>query len=216
MAYPPYIRAKARELRVGRRLTIDQIAERMAVSRSTVYYWVRDLPVSDAVRHSGPRQSARRRGNRAMQRKYRLLRDAAYQDGLESFDLLAADPTFRDFVALYIAEGYKRNRNTVAICNSDPAVMELSTRWLRRLTEKQLQFWVHYHADQNRGELQRFWGHVLAIDPSDIRMTRKSNSGQLTGRMWRSRHGILTARVFDTLLRARVAAWMDRMRESWR
>lgn len=45
MAHAAYIREKARSLRVERQLTIDQLAERLALSRSTVYYWVRDLPI---------------------------------------------------------------------------------------------------------------------------------------------------------------------------
>ncbi|TMK27343.1 MAG: hypothetical protein E6G62_00280 [Actinobacteria bacterium] len=135
---PAYIREKARWMRVERRLTIDQIAERLAVSRTTVYYWIRDLPAPVEVTHSGRRQAARRKATRAMQRTYRLRREAAYREGEERFDELARDPTFRDFVALYIAEGYKRSRHTASICNSDPAVMQLSTRWLRCLTHRPL------------------------------------------------------------------------------
>jgi hypothetical protein len=69
-----------------------------------------------------------------MQRKYRLLGEEAYQDGLERYDELVANPTLRDFICLYIAEGYKRHRNTVCICNSDPAVMRVAVRWIRSLT----------------------------------------------------------------------------------
>jgi excisionase family DNA binding protein len=32
-------------MRVERKLTIDELAERLALSRSTVYYWARDLPI---------------------------------------------------------------------------------------------------------------------------------------------------------------------------
>jgi hypothetical protein len=71
-----------------------------------------------------------------MQRKYRLLREAAYAQGLSEYERLARDPTFRDFVCLYIAEGYKRNRNVVDVCNSDPAVVQLLARWMRRLTTR--------------------------------------------------------------------------------
>jgi hypothetical protein len=35
------------------------------------------------------------------------------------------EPPFRDFARLYIAEGYKRNRNLVAIASSDAAVLEV-------------------------------------------------------------------------------------------
>jgi len=43
--YPPYLREKARSLRRERKLTIDQLAERLALPRTTIYYWVRDLPI---------------------------------------------------------------------------------------------------------------------------------------------------------------------------
>jgi transcriptional regulator with XRE-family HTH domain len=216
MAHAAYIREKAREMRTDRQLTLDQIAERLALPRTTIYYWIKDLPVPNAVTHSDKRQAARRRGNRAMQRKYKLLREAAYREGEESFDELARDPTFRDFVALYIAEGYKRDRNKVRICNSDPAVLELATRWIRRLTTKPAVFSIQYHADQDLDELCRFWSEALGVEAAKIRLQRKSNSNQLSGRMWRSRHGLLTLSLGDTLLRARLQAWMDQIRKSWR
>jgi hypothetical protein len=160
-------------------------------------------------------EAARRKGTRAMQRKYRLLREEAYREGLREYDELAVDPTFRDFVCLYIAEGYKRSRNTVAICNSDPAVMQITSRWIRRLTDRAPRFSIQYHADQDLCELRKFWGGRLGIDPSSIRMQRKSNSNQLTGRSWRSRHGVLSVWAGDTLFRARLQAWMDRIRSEW-
>jgi transcriptional regulator with XRE-family HTH domain len=215
VTHPAHLRDKARYLRTRRKLTLDQIAERLALPRTTIYYWIRDLPVPRTVTNSDRRQAARRRGNRGMQRKYRLLREAAYREGEESFDKLAADPTFRDFVALYIAEGGKRCRNEVVICNSDPAVIALATRWLRRLTDRPLRFSIQYHADQDLSELRAFWGHTLTIDGDEIAFQRKSNSNQLTGRNWRSRHGVLAVRIYDTALRARLEAWMSRLRGSW-
>jgi excisionase family DNA binding protein len=56
MAHPTYLREKARQLRKERRLTIDELAERFALSRSTIYYWVRDLPIPG----SGPGGDGRR------------------------------------------------------------------------------------------------------------------------------------------------------------
>ncbi len=50
MAHPAYIREKAKELRIKRKLTIDELAERLALPRTTIYYWVRDLPVPRKAR----------------------------------------------------------------------------------------------------------------------------------------------------------------------
>jgi excisionase family DNA binding protein len=202
-------------MRIERQLTIDELAERLALSRSTVYYWVRDLPIPGSGSGGGWPEGARRKGTPSMQRKYRLRREEAYRQGLREYQALAVDPTFRDFVCLYIAEGYKRRRHTVQICNSDPAVMRVSTGWIRRLTEKRLDFSIQYHADQDLAELCEFWGGVLGIDPDAIRMQRKSNSGELNRRTWRSRHGVIAVSVHDTLFRARLQAWMDRLRSEW-
>ena len=49
MTHPLDLRHKAREYRRERNLTIDEIADRLAVSRTTVYYWVKDMKEGDAT-----------------------------------------------------------------------------------------------------------------------------------------------------------------------
>ena len=63
MAYPAYVREKARKLRVEKRLSIDEIAERLALPKTTIYYWVRDLPLG-RERRANPGHG---KGNRSMQ-----------------------------------------------------------------------------------------------------------------------------------------------------
>jgi hypothetical protein len=209
MAHPAYLREKARELRVDRRLSIVEIAERLALPKTTVFYWLRDMPLQR------PRRENPQPGSRAMGTKFRLLRDEAYREGRKSFPALAQDPTFRDFVCMYIGEGCKRNRNRVSIGNSDPRVVLLATSWLRALSRKKLRFSIQYHEDQDLEELSAFWASTLGIEPSEVRLQRKSNSGRLGGRTWRSKYGVMTVTTCDTLLRARLQAWMDCLRETW-
>jgi hypothetical protein len=209
MAYPAYLRDRARDLRVTKKLGLDEIVERLALPKTTVYYWILDLPLGRPRRENG------HPGNVAMQAKYRRLREEAYAQGLAEYDELVLLPTFRDFVALYIAEGYKRDRNRVSIANSDERVIAVAVSWMRRLTSRPLTYSVQYHADQNLDEICAFWGEVLKIDRSAITLQRKSNSSQLKYRTWRSKHAVLTVRVSDTLFRARLQAWIDRIREDW-
>jgi hypothetical protein len=75
---------------------------------------------------------------------------------------------------------------------------------------------IQYRVDQDLDEIRSFWGDVVTVDRGVIRLQRKSNSLQLAGRTWRSPHGVLTLAVCDTLLHARVQAWMDRIRHEWR
>jgi transcriptional regulator with XRE-family HTH domain len=214
VAHPTYLREKARELRQQRGLTIDEIVDRLSLPRSTIYYWVRDLPIARKPATTWP-ESARRRGNLAMQRKYRLLREAAYEEGRASFHELCLEPDFRDFVCLYIAEGYKRDRNSVSLGNSDPAVVKLAHRWIKRFSRNPLGYSVQYHRDQSLSTLQLFWGRELGISPDAVRMQRKSNSSALRGRTWRCKYGVMEVRCGDTLFRARLEAWMDLVRASW-
>jgi AcrR family transcriptional regulator len=192
-------------------LSLDEIAARLALPKTTVYYWVRDLPLGRPRRGS----AGQRKGTRNMQRKYALRRAAAYLQGRIEFADLIEEPTFRDFLCLYLAEGSKRSRNTVAVCNSDDRIVVLCARWIRRFTPNSIRYSVQYHADQDLQEVCRFWAGRLGLSPEDIRLQRKSNSGRLGGRTWRSKHGVLTVSVGDTLLRARLEGWLHSLQDQW-
>jgi len=75
-----------------------------------------------------------------MQAKYRRLREAAYEEGRSTFVKLSQDPTFRDLVCLYIAEGYKRNRNRVSIARCAHGVVTLIAE--DTMFRARLQGWV--------------------------------------------------------------------------
>ena len=198
MAHPDYLKAKARKLRTEQGLTLDELVERLALPKTTIYYWVRDIPLPACTRQN----PGQRLGSDAMQRKYRLLREAAYAQGEREFDQLAA-------------EGYKRRRTTVSLGNSDPTVVVLAHHWISRFARNKLFYGLQYHADQDTGHLRQFWSRELHVLPERIYLQRKSNSGKLNGRTWRSRHGVMTVGSNDTLFRARLGAWMDCLRRQW-
>jgi hypothetical protein len=116
---------------------------------------------------------------------------------------------------MYIGEGYKRNRNCVALANSDPKVIALAARWITSYSRNPVGSSVQYHADQNLSELRTFWSALLGVGTDAIKLQRKSNSNGLAGRKWRSRYGVLTVRAADTMLRARLQGWIDCVQESW-
>jgi transcriptional regulator with XRE-family HTH domain len=217
MAHPAYLRDKARELRIKKKLSLLEIAERLALPKTTVFYWIRDLPNPEVKHRNTPaRARARAKGNCRMRvSNYKRLREEAYGRGWEEFPELSSEPTFRDFVCMYIGEGYKRDRNVVSLGNSDPRVVRLADSWIRRFSRNKVSYSLQYHADQDPDYLIRFWSFGLGVDPKLIAYQRKSNSGQLSGRTWRSTHGVLTVRACDTALRARLQAWMDRTQDRW-
>jgi len=127
MTHPPYLREKARELRVKNKMSLDEIAECLALGKTTVWYWIKDLPDPAIKLGDTPRRRrARAAAAQAISEKARAKRDLAYEQGRCEFAVLDAEPGFRDFVCLYIGEGYKRNRNRVALSNSNPRVVRLA------------------------------------------------------------------------------------------
>lgn len=150
-----------------------------------------------------------------MVRKYRLIREAAYANGRDEFTELAAEPGFRDFVTLYIAEGYKRNRNRVSVANSSPIVVKFCAWWIRRYSTKDLDCSIQFHADQRPRQLTAFWSTELDVPAEAIRLQRKSNSSRMAQRKWRCEHGVMSVGVNDTAFRARLQAWIDQIEEVW-
>lgn len=217
MAYPAYIREKARQLRSERRMPLTEISERLAIPKTTVWYWIKDIEVVEPghALQTPARQAARLRAARANGERAALLRRDAYARGQLEYPELIREPTFRDFVCMYIGEGYRRDRNRVALANSNPAVVRLADRWIRRLAVNRVTYEFQYHADQDPEYLTRFWAFGLGVDESLIRCQRKSNSGQLAGRTWRSEWGVLTVGTNDTQLRSRLEAWMHCVYDDW-
>lgn len=150
-----------------------------------------------------------------MQRMFKRLRDEAHELGHWEFPRLARDPEFRDFVGMYIAEGYKRNRNCVSLGNSEPAVIVTADRWIRAFTRNAVGYSIQHHADQNIQALAAFWAEQLRVSADQIRFQRKSNSGELAFRTWRCEYGVITIRTHDTLFRARLQGWIDRLQGLW-
>jgi transcriptional regulator with XRE-family HTH domain len=207
--YEEHLRTKAIELRQHYHLSLDEIVERLGLSRTTVYYWIKDIPLGRSKKPNHLRASEVNRENA------KKKRDDAYQQGLAEYPMLIQEPTFRDFVVLYMAEGYRRNRNTVSIANSNPRIIQLGYYWIAILSKNKLQFSVQIHTDNDEKEIKSFWATLLSISPASIRTLRKSNSGQLSGRQWRSIHGVFTVAVGDTYFRSRLQAWMDKIQEEW-
>ena len=227
----------ARLLRVEQRLTVDQLASRLALPRSTVYYWVRDLPLCVGEAREGiAAQRARgagsveavavelARGDRALVRaggaparkRSRPSSEAAYEDALRCFDDLAAEPTFRDFVCLYIVRGCARERAKVSLSDSDPAVIRLVNRWMLRLSDMSPLLSLRYEPGQNLTELRRFWGGIVGVEARAIRVHDAADRAGAHEPERRSRHGVLTVTVEDAQLRARLQAWIYKTRASWR
>src|SRR5437867_1810685 len=112
--------------------SLGDIAKTLCIPRTTVHYWVRDIPVN----HETPtaKQVERIEKMRARQRaataanvaKCAARRRGAYEAAYKNAPRLLEDLEIRDFVVLYLAEGYRKDKNSVALGNSNPRIIEFS------------------------------------------------------------------------------------------
>ena len=207
-----HLREKAVWFRTKHQMPLPEICERLNVSKTTAWHWIKDLPKIGVT--GGQRKSAVAAG-RVVKKNAKKKRDEAYAEGKACVEELMKDPKFRDFVVLYLAEGYKKCRNKVAICNSDPTVLVLSHAYMKTFARNKLFYTLQYHDDQDIEKLKDFWGKTMNVDPEIIRLTRKTNSGNMKGRNWNCKYGVLTVGSCDTYFRSKLEAWMDHLREQW-
>ena len=202
--------------------TLSQIAARLSVPKTTIHYWVRAIIVKSEI--PAARQFERIEKMRAQQRaataanvaKCAARRQQAYEAAIEKAQQLLADQHIRDFVVLYLAEGFRKDRNVVAISNSNPRIIEFSYNCMRELATN-LHFYLsfQYHADQDPEALKLFWSSLLQIRPEQIKPVPKTNSGHLKHRRFACEYGIFQVKVCDTRFRAELQALMDVLQEQW-
>jgi len=207
-----HLRSKAVELR-KRGYSLTAIQERLSVGKTTAYYWIKKVSCPETK--IGSQTNGQKIGTEAMQRKYASLRKQAYDSWGTRADELLSDIDNRDFALLYMTEGYRKTRNIVSICNSNPSIVSFSYRWLQRHTTKAPRFIVRLHPDSDAEEVTRYWGRTLKINPKNIHATRKSNSGRMAHRNWRSKYCVFTVAYADTYLRSKIQALMDHIQSKW-
>jgi len=156
---------------------------------------------------------ARSQGTAAMVLKYATIRKEAYDVGLMSYPKHIKNPFFRDFLLVYLCEGYKRSQNMVQVTNSDPTIISLCYPIVKERTKNKMSYFVHIHHDDNEQSVVKFWSELINIDASQIRVYRRPQ--KITNRKGKLPHGIFTFRVGDTSLRMMIEAWIVSLKKEW-
>jgi hypothetical protein len=157
-------REEARRLRAAGR-TLQQIAEELGVSKSSVSLWVRDVPFTPSKRRWGPH----RRPNPASVRKQVEIAECD-ELGRERIGSLSDDAFLAAGVALYAGEGAKRD-GEICFANTDATMVSFFCSWLRHffeIDESRLRVRVYLHEGLDLDAAQLHWSKVTGIPRSQF------------------------------------------------
>jgi transcriptional regulator with XRE-family HTH domain len=153
-------RARARELR-ARSWTLQEIADELGVSKSSVSIWVRDVDFVPRPRNrghpAGPRHPMRLKKEAELERC--RAEAASWTHELSDRELAMYA------LGLYAGEGSKSD-GSIIFANSDPTLMQIFTRWLRHefdLDESKLRVKLYLHADLDLERAVAFWSDALGV-----------------------------------------------------
>jgi hypothetical protein len=156
---------RARRLRAQSR-TLQEIATELGVSKSSVSVWVRDVEFVPRPRNRGHRSMKPHPLHVAKLAEIERCRI----EGAERIGQLSEREFLVLGLALYAGEGSK-TRNDVIFANSDPRMILMFTRWLRRffdVDESRLRVRLYLHEGLDLDEAVRFWSDLTQIPPSQF------------------------------------------------
>ena len=144
----------------------SMIKEELGISKSTLSGWLKDLPLSDK-RISELQSNSQIRIEKSRITKQKK-KDARRKDVYNKVAIDIENSKDPEFVAgfyLYWGEGTKTAEYSVALTNTDPAIIKCFILWLKKfeIPAKNLKIKLHLYTDQNEADLKKFWSKVTGI-----------------------------------------------------
>ena len=201
------LRERAIELRKKKRLSYGAIAKKLKVAKSTLSYWLSDLPLSHEeilkLRRSAWRrgEASRESYRNTMRHKRDLADEAIYKAQREKVLPLSERDLYFSGLMLYVGEGDKRNRHRIALANSDPFVVSFFTKWLQKflsISKKDIKFGLHLYANMNIAKERKFWQDTLGFERNSFYKDQIREVTTAFSYAEGSRHGTCTVYVIGS------------------
>lgn len=171
------LRQLAVNLRKKENLSYSQIRNELGIPKSTLSYWLRELPLSEAkiknLQRIGWKKSevSRERFRNTMRAK-RIKNDyETYQKYRKQFNNLSEETIFVAGLVLYLGEGDKKNYSRIAIANTDPQIINFFIQWLVRflnVDKNLIKVQLHLYEDMNIEKEVKFWQNILGMGISQF------------------------------------------------
>lgn len=157
---------QAREMRkMG--LPYSEIRLKLGVSKSTLSYWLRDMPLSrekiNELRATSPQRIERYRNTMAEKRNMRL--HAVRKKAIEDIGAFSERELFIAGLFLYWGEGGKTKRYSITLSNTDPSMIRFYIKWLENVgvPQHKIKIRLQLYSDMAISKEVNFWRRLTKL-----------------------------------------------------
>ena len=157
----------------------NEILKEVPVAKSSLSLWLKDLPLTESEK-----QVLKKRKNSNLSKgriravvsnkEHKVARERVYfKEATMEFKKYAKDPLFHTGIALYWAEGAKRN-SMFHFMNSDVEMIVTMLRWLENYTEysrKDVGYRLYLHEPFRYENWEKWWQNKLGVHSSQFKKT---------------------------------------------
>lgn len=164
------VRSEALRLRLESNMSYSQIRKQLQVSKSTLSYWLRDFPLSEAriaeLKLAGwtNGEASRERFRKTMREIRDRKAEELYRFQLEKMQFLPDIAYYTAGLMLYLAEGDKKNIGRISIANTDYRTIRFFMRWLEKFMDvdlKRVKVQLHLYETMDIHKEMIFWTKSL-------------------------------------------------------
>ena len=210
---------KARSLR-KKGYSINQITKETGFSKGSISLWVRDIVLTKNQKKTLSEKGRsvesieKRRINRLFNEniKRKIIIEKAKKDftNISQFDLKLIG------IILYLGEGSKTTKGTVAVTNSDPAVIKIMARFFREICmvpENKFRCHIHTFENANLEKTENYWSKITGIPRTQFYKTYIKPSSSSLQKRKTLPYGTLDLSVNDTKLLLIIMGWIEKIKE---
>jgi len=174
------LREKAIQLRLGQELSYAEIRSRLGVPKSTLCYWLRELPLSkerilELRRQGWQKSEAKIEIFRATMREKREQKcQEIYSEQKKKMQLLSKDSFFTAGLMLYLSEGNKMDYSQIALANTDCRVIKFFIQWLDDflgIAKDKVKVALNLYENMDIEKEKKFWQDELGLAESQFYKT---------------------------------------------
>lgn len=175
------LREKAIQLRLKKQMSYSAIRKELGVSKSTLSYWLRDLPLSEekiiALRKASWQkgEAARERYRNTMQRKREDASRNVYEEECRRLTKMSSDSHYIAGLMLYAAEGEKKNRYRIALANTDLRIVCFFQKWMNVFLDikyEDMRAQLHLYENMDIKKEEQFWLKILNFKRNQLYKTQ--------------------------------------------